>query len=407
MPDPHPTLTFHQCIGIGAYGEVYLADSHRPDGSTQQVAVKVLKEGLANGAQAVERLRDEGRMLAILDHPCILLVHDLADISGRTGLITEYVEGADLSWFGHPDRLIPARAICEIMAQVANALDSAWNKPSPVTGNALNLVHRDIKPQNVRVTVGGSAKLLDFGIARTNEIHRDARTLAGDQVYTPGYVGPEVLAGDEQGPASDIYALGATLYLALAGEPLTANMNEKAQRSVMFLHKKYVVFLEDRLNKVRGPDLLRDLLRAMLSYWERDRPRAVDVQTRLVDLAEIIGGRTAVEWAQNVTFPPPENFPGASMTGQTVRHEAVAVITESIIPKRREYAQSELFPMFGSTDLRAPVSAIQPQDPWPPVEPVEPAVEPVDSYPRLYAMGLLALGISLGLVLAVIVTLWS
>jgi serine/threonine protein kinase len=85
----HPTLAFHECIGIGAYGEVYIADSLRPDGIDKRVAVKVLKVGLADGAQAVERLRDEGRMLAILDHPCILLVHDLADILGRTGLITE------------------------------------------------------------------------------------------------------------------------------------------------------------------------------------------------------------------------------------------------------------------------------------------------------------------------------
>jgi serine/threonine protein kinase len=296
---------------------------------------------------------------------------------------------------------------CEILAQVANALDSAWNKPSPETGNPLHLVHRDIKPQNIRITIHGRVKLLDFGIARTNEIRRDARTLIGDVVYTPGYVGPEVMAGDSQGPGGDIFALGATIYLALIGEAFfPQDMEVKEQRTVMLFRKKYAAYLDKRLDVIPGPDDLVTLLREMLSYWDTDRPSAREVQTRLMDIADVVGGQSATRWAVDAVFPDPVFCEGASLTGQTIRHESVRVVTESIIPKRREYAQAESFPLRNTGELTAPAQYSPPAEP---VDPPSPEVvdAPVASPPsdRLYTLAMIAVGFTVGLGLAVVLSL--
>src|SRR5688572_17927020 len=102
----------HHCLGRGGYGEVYRATMVAPGGIENDVAVKLL--------------RDEGRLLSVLRHPAILRVFDLALLDGRVGLVTEFVEGEDLSTLiGN----LPLRPILEVVAAVAEALDAAWNHP--------------------------------------------------------------------------------------------------------------------------------------------------------------------------------------------------------------------------------------------------------------------------------------
>ncbi|MBT3224140.1 MAG: serine/threonine protein kinase, partial [Proteobacteria bacterium] len=158
-------FSFQRCLGSGGFGEVYLATMTSSGGVETDVAVKVLHGGLDPRSQAVQRLRDEGRLLGVLNHPAILRVTDLVLLEGRIALVTEYVEGADLDeCFGaHPP--LPPRALLEVIGRVADALHSAFNTTS-ANGTPLELIHRDIKPANIRLGRHGDVKLLDFGIAR-------------------------------------------------------------------------------------------------------------------------------------------------------------------------------------------------------------------------------------------------
>src|SRR5690606_17230382 len=124
-------------------------------------AVKVLRRDLSVDGDAVRRLRDEGRLLARLDHPTILRAFDLVRLDGRLALVTELVEGADLAELLRADPPLPARALVEVIGRVAAALDAAHATPGP-DGRPLALVHRDVKPTNVRVGRFGEVKLLDF-----------------------------------------------------------------------------------------------------------------------------------------------------------------------------------------------------------------------------------------------------
>src|SRR5688572_7575723 len=156
------TFDWVRLLGRGGFGEVYLARMHSPSGLEQQVAVKLLPAGLAPGSRAVVRLRDEAHVLASLRHPVVLAPHDLAELAGRVALVTEFIEGEDLASCidPHDPAPLPVSTQLEVLEQVASALEVAWQQ--------LRLVHRDVKPQNIRIGRHGNVKLLDFGLASSD-----------------------------------------------------------------------------------------------------------------------------------------------------------------------------------------------------------------------------------------------
>ena len=167
----HREFRFGDLLGKGGFGEVYLAEMNTSGGLARKVAIKLLHAGLdAEASQAVERLRDEGRMLAVLAHPSVLGIVDVITLEQRVALVTEYVDGEDLD--GCFSAHIPPRALVQVIGEVASALSAAWTE--------LQLVHRDIKPANIRVGRHGQVKLLDFGIASTDQLTRAAKTGIGD-----------------------------------------------------------------------------------------------------------------------------------------------------------------------------------------------------------------------------------
>ncbi|MCE7000759.1 serine/threonine protein kinase [Saccharothrix sp. S26] len=192
-------------VGAGAMGVVWQALDERLD---RVVALKqlVVPEG-SDPVAAVGRAAREARIAARLRHPNAVTVHDVVEDDGRPVLVMEYLAARTLA-----DRIargpLPAEQVTGIGAQVASALAAA---------HAAGIVHRDVKPGNVLLTEDGTAKITDFGIARAVGDVTVTRTglLAG----TPAYLSPEVARGGEPGPASDVFALGATLYAAVEGRP--------------------------------------------------------------------------------------------------------------------------------------------------------------------------------------------
>ncbi|WP_461118646.1 serine/threonine-protein kinase [Saccharothrix stipae] len=192
-------------LGAGAMGVVWQALDERLD---REVALKqlVVPEG-ADPVEAVNRAAREGRIAARLRHPNAVTVHDVVEDDGRPVLVMEYLDArtlADLIARGP----LPAEQVMRIGAQVAGALAAA---------HAAGVVHRDVKPGNILLTDDGTAKITDFGIARA--VGDVTVTKTGLLAGTPAFLSPEVARGGEPGPASDVFALGATLYAAVEGRP--------------------------------------------------------------------------------------------------------------------------------------------------------------------------------------------
>ena len=139
------------CLGAGGFGEVYLADRTTDDGGTEEVAVKVLHSGLDPRSQAVQRLADEAKLLKLLQHPNVLACDDLLTLEGRVTLVSEYLDGADFDVILDGAERIPLPAGLEVLARVAEVLQTAWSTLGP-NGTPLKLLHRDIKPSNLLLT---------------------------------------------------------------------------------------------------------------------------------------------------------------------------------------------------------------------------------------------------------------
>lgn len=315
------TYTLHQCLGRGGFGEVYLA-TQASGRLEKRVAVKVLRKAAKRDDQALLRLRDEARMLAVLDHPAILGVHELTRLAGRVALVTEYVEGVDLSRCTSPKRLLPPRAVMGIMGEVAGALDCAWTTPSPLTGQPLQLVHRDVKPQNIRLSKHGEVKLLDFGVARTTQLDREARTVTGDMPFTPGYAPPEAFLEDGTiGAHTDIFALGVTTFRLLTGARFYGEHKLTGQVQLAHEPASYAAHLQAAMAQLPEAEGVRALLTRVLSYDPAERPSAAELEARCAALVDGMEGPTVRRWARAVAFPDAKALDGADLVGQVLEEE--------------------------------------------------------------------------------------
>jgi eukaryotic-like serine/threonine-protein kinase len=195
-------------IAAGGMSTVYRAMDETLE---RQVAVKLMNREVASDSDQLERFRREARAVAQLSHPHIVGVidagEDIDPAHPRPYIVFEYVEGETLK-----DRIrrlgrLPITEAVAYAIEIARALGAA---------HARHIVHRDVKPQNVLIDHEGSAKVTDFGIARTLE--EDGLTADGRVLGTTDYVSPEQALGQDVTGQSDLYSLGVVLYEMLTGE---------------------------------------------------------------------------------------------------------------------------------------------------------------------------------------------
>lgn len=325
-----------RCLGRGGFGEVYRATMAGEGGLEADVALKVLRRDLDPRGQAARRLRDEGRLLSRLHHPSILRVYDIVELDGRVALVTEFVDGEDLGALLLTDPP-PPRVLVEITGLVAGALDAAWNTPAD-DGSPLHLVHRDIKPSNIRVGVHGAVKLLDFGISRAESVEREARTQTDLLVGSPAYMAPERFLDASLDPASDVFALGATLYEGLAGRRFHADLAVPQIAGLAIAPERYEDWLAERLRALAGVEpVIVDLVRAMLDYAPERRPVASEVATRCDQLLDAVRGESLSTWARRHGWHEATHFAG-ELEGRVLTEGALAPSPEPTPRARRPRA---------------------------------------------------------------------
>jgi len=190
-------------LGSGGMSTVYLARDQTLD---RQVAVKVMHREMSEQADQLERFRQEARSVAKFSHPNVVSVIDAGEDGGHPYIVFEYVEGETLKQrISRNGALDPQEAIAYAI-EIGRGLSVA---------HARNMVHRDIKPQNILIDHEGRAKLTDFGISR--QLEQDGMTATGRVLGTTDYVAPEQAMGRKVDPRTDIYSLGVVLYEMLVG----------------------------------------------------------------------------------------------------------------------------------------------------------------------------------------------
>jgi serine/threonine-protein kinase len=276
-------------VGQGATGTVWRGIERT---SGEQVAVKLLHEGLLRQPKLVTRFVQERTILMMVRHEHIVGVRDLFSAGESLGLVMDFVAGGSLR-----ERLrtsgpfAPAEA-ARLLGQVASALAEA---------HALGVVHRDVKPDNIllqTVDDRADARLTDFGIARV--VDAAGLTTPHAIIGTPHYMAPEVIVGGEAGPAADVYAIGVVLYELLTGHtPYTGE-----PLGVLRHHVDDVVG--------RPPGLSDQAWSVIVSCLDKDparRPPGDELAPMLRDLARLSAGDRALpaplEIAGHTTGSPP------------------------------------------------------------------------------------------------------
>ncbi|HXI90157.1 MAG TPA: protein kinase [Blastocatellia bacterium] len=209
-------LGFYQILsllGAGGMGEVYLAEDRRLG---RKVALKVLPAFFTRNEERVQRFKQEARAASALNHPNVATIYEIGETDKTIYIAMEYVEGLTLAAKIN-ERQLETAQIIEIAAQVADALDAAHTRGT---------THRDIKPENIMVSERGSAKVLDFGLAKIRAARSDAptsemammkQTAPGIVMGTLQYMSPEQALGKEVDHRTDIFSLGVVMYEMVTG----------------------------------------------------------------------------------------------------------------------------------------------------------------------------------------------
>jgi serine/threonine-protein kinase len=191
-------------VGGGGMADVYKAED-LVLGRT--VALKILHKQYATDEGFLERFRREARAAAKLSHPNVVSIYDVGEENGVYFIVMEFVKGMTLKKLIQKDAPLSTEKVVHIAMQIAKAMEFAHEH---------EIIHRDIKPQNVIITDDGEIKVTDFGIARAGATSTMTRT--GAVMGTAHYISPEQAQGSIVGPTTDIYSLGVVMYEMATGE---------------------------------------------------------------------------------------------------------------------------------------------------------------------------------------------
>ncbi|MGW7684259.1 serine/threonine-protein kinase [Kribbella sp. NPDC054772] len=245
-----------EILGHGGMGEVY----HGYDELLgRPVAVKLLRPDLRDPF-ATARFQREARVAAVVKHPHVVAVYDFGHSNGEYYLVMELVEGRSVTHELALHGPLETQRAVAIVREAASGLAAAHRH---------EIVHRDIKPDNLLIDLDGSVKVADFGIARSPGTSSLTTTSSGTILGTSYYLAPERALGHSATPASDVYALGCVLYQLLVGRPPFEGDNPTA---ILYQHVEVEPALPADL-----PAPVGDLLRSLLAKDPDDRPTATEL----------------------------------------------------------------------------------------------------------------------------------
>lgn len=246
-------------LGEGGIGIVWLAYDPRLN---RKVAIKTLRPEFETNSILTRRFLREAKATAQLSHPNIVTIYH-ADESptGQIYIVMEYLDAGSLADIVKATVIIPWREACRFAAQAACGLYMA---------HQAGIIHRDVKPANLMRSTIGTVKVVDFGLAHAESIEPEL-THSGVFLGSPSYVSPEQSWGVTPTPASDIYALGITLFVLLTGKlPFTGD-----EKSVIIEHHRRTPFPDVRALAPNTPRPLAEFLQKMAAKKPEHRPASM------------------------------------------------------------------------------------------------------------------------------------
>ncbi|APA97526.1 protein kinase domain-containing protein [Nocardia seriolae] len=274
----------------------------------RSVAVKqiITQPSLSDADKDIVRQRAarEARNAARFQHPNAIVVFDITEHEGDPCLVMEYLPSQSLAVVLSAQGTLPLPQVARIGEQVASAL---------IAAHRAGIVHRDVKPGNILLGDNGAVKITDFGIAKSKG--DVTLTTTGLISGTAAYLAPEVARGAEPTPAADVFALGATLFHALEGEPpYGTNPNPLAL---------LYAAANGQISEPRNAGPLSDLLLSLLSFEPEDRPSMLDVRDIMAEFAELgpeaEATRVLAQRRGGVVTPPPGPAPRSGAPRQVTR----------------------------------------------------------------------------------------
>ncbi len=292
-------------LGAGGMAEVFSALKLGPYGFTKQVALKCMLPELAAEPRFAAMFCDEARVMARLQHPCLVQILDFGEVDGRLYMALEHIDGLScaklLRAVAAKRRALPPAAVLFIADQVLSGLSYAHERCDE-DGRPLSLVHRDVSPGNILVGRSGEVKLTDFGILKGATLSR--HTLPGELKGKLGYMSPEQVVGAEIDARSDLFTLGIVLAELSLGRPLFPGSSEMEVLDRICRGDLSVI----SQSGAHLPSALTELLVRALARDARDRFESARQFREAVDQAALMLGAKAsadqlIPWVLSESLP--------------------------------------------------------------------------------------------------------
>lgn len=217
-------------LAQGGMAEIYRARLAAVDGAGRLIVIKRIQAGYGANSEFLQMFKSEIKVTMGFNHPNIVQLYDFGEEQNQPYIAMELVDGKNLrqfqSRFTELKQPFPIELAAYIIEQAASGLHYAHSFRDKISGQPLNIVHRDISPQNVLISYEGNVKVIDFGIAKATTNMESTR--AGVIKGKPSYLSPEQISGETLDGRSDIFALGTVLWEMLSGRKLFAGENDLA-----------------------------------------------------------------------------------------------------------------------------------------------------------------------------------
>ena len=344
LPRVFERFTLLRRIARGGMGEVFLATAGGIEGAERPVVIKIIRKDHDTDSSFLARFLDEARIQSQLHHPGVAQILEAStDSGGKPYVVVEYVEGRNLGdvrsraaqlgvrieW---PEAIALALTMGDALAHVHERTDA--------DGKPLDIVHRDLSPQNVMVGYGGDVKLIDFGTARGE--NRRCHTVAGVVFAKPGYVAPEVANNTPGGIPADLYAFGVMLWELIAGRRFLVG-EASAHLAAVGAGKKSLTPLAQAV----GAPLELDVALARLTA-QRIEDRYTSARQATADLVRIL-----------------QRAPSRSDGDRSVRGR-VAHLMHCLYPAEPARSRVDFQSLVSAARSSKPVAPVLPPSPLPP-----------------------------------------
>src|SRR4051812_8027180 len=371
LPRRFERYTLLKRIARGGMGEVYLATASGIEGAERPCVVKTIRREHEEDRSFLARFLDEARIQAQLQHPGVAqIVEATNDATGKPYVVVEFIEGRNLGdvraragqlgmRMGWPESIAVSIVMADALAHVHERTDAS--------GKALDIVHRDLSPQNVMVSYAGDVKLIDFGTARG--LNRRCQTIAGIVFAKPGYVAPEVANNTPGGIPADLYALGIMLWEMLAGRRFLAG--DATQHMALVAAGK------------RNPTELAALIGA---------PKELDALVAKLTAVRLEDRYTSARQAMNDLVRMLQRAPSMADGDRSVRGR-IAQLMQKLYPAEPARTRSEFARLVAQARATHVPEPVIPPSPLAPVVEVDPTLLPGTRYRLLRVIGRGSMGV--------------